>query len=71
MKGVKTSHLTCVTMYSGVEVHVDSLYIEAGMFRGTWYSFPEDSTLHIFSIVIVCGCNLTLCLREVIFLLFR
>lgn len=29
--------------------------------------FPEDSTLHVSSIVFVCGCNLTLCVREVLF----
>lgn len=70
MKGLNvcpTSHLPCVTRYSGVAVHVP--YIEVGMFWGAWYFFPEDSTLHVPSIVLVCGCNLPLCLREVIFLL--
>lgn len=52
---------------SGVAVHVDPPYTDVGAFRRAWHSFPDDSTLHVFSIVFVCGCNLTLCLREVMF----
>lgn len=60
-----TCRLPCVTRYSGVAVHVE--YIEVWIFWRVWYSFPEDSALHVFSVVFVCGCNLTLCLREVFF----
>lgn len=44
----------------------ESPCIEVGMFLRS-YSF--SSTLHVFSIVLVCGCNLTLCRREVVFFL--
>lgn len=60
------SHLPCVTRFASVAVHVDSPYIEC-----LECSFPEDSVLCVFSIVFVCGCNLTLCPGEVIFLLIH
>lgn len=64
---VQPLNFLCVTSYSGVTIYVDSPYV---VVWGVWCSFPENSTLHVFSIVLVCGCDLTLCLREVFFVLF-
>lgn len=56
-----TSPLPCVTLHISM----------VGSLEGAWCSNPKDGTLNVFSVVLVCSCNLTLCLKEVIFLSFH